>query len=1093
MINKKVLHEVIGDVCRRSGDREAIREPGGSIGYRDLEGWYGRIGRCLRQEGLVRGEAVGVYLESGIDYVAVILGVNRAGGVFMPLEVQYPVRRLGHILEIVRPRQIVTRYELREELLSKLSGLADHSWLQHLLYVDRKNGQVRKEALPDEQVHEGELTIVEATAAEGEVEVSGEDSNYLLYTSGSTGSPKVIEGMHKSLSHFIHWEVEEFGLDSGVRVGQLVPLSFDVSLRDIFVPLLSGGVLVIPDSSVRKGGFRLLDWLQSESVTLLHTVPSIFRLLLREMRERGERLPKLRQVILAGEALYGRDVIDWRNQNGPDTELVNIYGPTETTLAKIFNRIGPEAGDPNSIIPLGVPISNTHILIIRDNRLCDVGVIGEIYIKTPFMTKGYYRDATMTAERFVQNPLHADYTDIVYRTGDYGRYLKDRSIGFAGRQDSQLKIRGNRVELPEVETVLLGMPGMEQVVVTAQRDAEGSDVLCCYYRGEQKVIEEFREFLRERLPDYMHPSYYLRLEELPLALNGKIDRRSLPAPQELLERQYKYVAPQTPVQESLCRICADILGLARVGIATSFFELGGHSLTATKVVSRIYSEMGMEVSLKDFFDHPRIAELSVLLESRSARGYEPIRRVKDAEDYPLSPAQKLLWILDGSSGGMIAYNMPLSCMFGPGLSAECLSRSLQRLSDRHESLRTVFRVVEGQPRQHILPKMPIVLEVEETDVPPEREEDFIHNCLGAEFRRRFDLERGPLLRARLVRLPSKRYLFLCTMHHIVSDGWSMGVMMRDLLAFYESEQTGRPVGLRPLEIQYRDYVTWQEEQLKGERVHRASKYWREKLGGERPLLELPLDYPRPKQRTYAGNSLYLSLGKERSHALRNYCQQKNCSLFMLFFALVNLVLYKKSGQNDMTLGSAVTGRNQLELEDQIGFFVNLFTIRSRIDRKETFSNYLARIRQLILEAYEYQMPFEQLVADLGLEHKAGRHQWIEVLVVLNNAGMLGSAAQMEKVREIWDLEELRVEEGTSKFDLTFFINDAEEILITLEYSTELFMESTIDRMREDIERLTTWLTGTSVGPTINELVWRLTGHTESRAVEEKVQLINEDF
>jgi mycobactin peptide synthetase MbtE len=1085
-MNKKVLHEVIEAVSQRHPGREAIRGNRAGINYAGFQSWFTTISSALVQQGLQVGQPVGVYLESGIDYVSSIIGVNKAGGIFMPLELQYPVKRLQYILNVVRPSIIITRESLRASLLEKLEGM-DASWLKQVLYVDIENQAVKVEQLPN-----GELNVIEIDAATVAPVVSGDDSNYLLYTSGSTGEPKIIEGCHKSLSHFMHWEVGEFGLNENTRTGQLVPLSFDVSLRDIFAPLVAGGTLVVPDGETKLHGGRLVQWLQEEGITLLHTVPSVLRMMMREMKESGRKLPALQQIILAGEALYGRDVLQWRTVND-NTELVNIYGPTETTLAKVFNRIGPDAGEPNAIIPLGVPISNTHILIIKDKRLCEPGTIGEIHIKTPFMTKGYFHDEAMTREKFIQNPLHNEYTDIVYRTGDFGRYLEDRRIGFAGRQDNQLKIRGNRVEISEVETSILGMPGMEQVIVMPHKQSEGDEVLCCYYRGEVQEVSNIRRYLQERLPDYMHPSYYLHMDEFPLALNGKIDRRALPAPQELLEAQFPYHAPETELQSTLAAIWAEVLGLQRVGIHNSFFELGGHSLTATKVVSRVYKTVGIDLNLKDFFDHPRIDTLAAFLESKKTTDYHPIVRIPDAPDYPVSPAQKLVWILDQSTGGMVAYNMPVSCIFGPTLDPVALEWSLQQLVSRHESLRTSFTVVQSEPRQQVHASLSIRLERVDASTSREAENDLIEEYLQAEFNKEFDLRQAPLLRASLVSLRSGKYLFLCTMHHIIGDGWSMGVLMKDLLAFYSAYTRGVKAPLQPLAVHYRDYVAWLQEELQSKKAQADRAYWHKKLSGRLPVLNLPLDHPRPARRTYSGEKLRFLVGEDLSAQARQFCQEQGSSLFMLFLSVVKVLLYGYTGQKDVIVGSPISGRNNELLEEQIGFYLNNLALRDTIHGQDSFLEFFAQVKETILEAYAHQSyPFYWLVEELNKDAAENRNAFYDVLLVMNNAELNGRRDHMDQLKELTGVQEVVVKEDISKLDLTFFLSDEDNIVVSLEYATDLFQPETISKIKDDFIQLTGAILK-NPGQVVDDLLWMFSSDDEKQLLEKNLNAISEEF
>jgi len=893
-MNKKVLHTMIDAQAVENGSGVAIRTGSRSMSYKELMEYSNGIGHVLLGLGLRPGEVVGVYLGTGIGYMSGILGINKAGGVFMPLELSYPEKRLQHLLERVRPAIILTDEKNRSALLTLLEGIEGYGALPELVLLEEAGLAITGHCCDASPVG---------------VEVDGEWGNYLLYTSGSTGNPKIIEGCHKGLSHFIHWEVKEFGLDRESRVSQLVPLSFDVSLRDIFTPLLAGGTLCIPPEGIRTSGRKLLEWIGDSGVTLIHTVPSVFRLLTRELESDGglvEELKRLRYILLSGEALYGKDVLAWRRVAGESVGLVNLYGPTETTLAKIFNRI-EEVEDAAGIIPLGVPLPNTSIIICNDGVQSKIGAIGEIHIKTPFRSKGYYGDAELTASSFIQNPLHGDYEDIVYRTGDLGKYLPDRRIAFVGRQDSQVKIRGNRVELSETERVMNGYPGISQVVVVALRRQDESDVLASYYVSDREVDhEELRGHLRAWLPEYMHPSYYVRMEELPLNLNGKVNKKALPRPEELLYEKTGYVAPCGEMEERLSAIWSSVLGLEKTGVENSFFDLGGHSLTATKAISRICRELGVELSLKEFFEHATVRRLARLLAERRRTAYQRIEPIGWQEDYELSHAQRLIWVLDQGSSGMIAYNMPASCLLNGRLDKEAFNRAFGTLIDRHETLRTTFHVVGGEPRQRVHEQIAFRVTEEEAGETGEWEEAgemsepekaaLIGRYVEEEFSRPFDLERGPLLRARLVRLSAEQHLFLFTMHHIISDGWSMGVVAREILELYSAYSEGRPDPLPPLRVQYKDYAAWHNQLLGsgGEKpggwLETARAYWHGKLSGELPVLELPADHVRSGARTYAGDKLRFTLDRETSDSIRQLCSEEESSLFMFFLSVINILL-----------------------------------------------------------------------------------------------------------------------------------------------------------------------------------------------------------
>jgi len=948
-----------------------------------------------------------------------------------------------------------------------------------------------------EDLHSGRVVCASYPEGEVGVSVSGEDGNYLLYTSGSTGVPKIISGSHKGLSHFIHWEVKEFGLGTCSRVSQLVPLSFDVSLRDIYTPLLSGGTLCIPAAGMRGHPVKLLEWISRSGVTLIHTVPSLFRLLTREL-EQDSRLPAslegLKHILLSGEALYGKDVVSWRRAAGPGTELVNLYGPTETTLAKIYNRIGDDAGDPGGIVPLGIPLPNTSIIICTGDTQSKIGAIGEIYIKTPFRSRGYYGDAALTLSSFIQNPLHNDYEDIVYRTGDLGKYQADRSIAFVGRQDSQVKIRGNRVELSETERVMHGYPGIDQVVVLALRRPDESDVLAAYYVCSSGVDHDaLRAYLKGYLPDYMHPSYYLQLEEFPLNLNGKVNKKALPRPEELLYEKTAYEAPAGRVEEGLAAIWSSVLRLGKVGANNSFFDLGGHSLTATRAVSRIYKELGVEISLKDFFEHPTIRQLSAFLSGRVQADYRGISLLGEQEDYELSHAQKLLWVLDQSSSGMVAYNMPASCLLHGRLDKAAFSRAFDTLISRHEILRTTFRVVSGEPRQQVHDQVAFKLHQEDArgllsaggprDV-------LIGRYAESAFREPFNLQTGPLLRARLVQLGEEEHLLLFTMHHIISDGWSMGILVKEIRELYSAYSRGLAANLGALKVQYKDYAAWHNRQLTGAGLQASRAYWHGKLSGELPVMNLPADHARTAVRSYAGGKLRFSLSRSESDRIRELCSQQEVSLFMFFLTAVNILLYKQTGQKDTVVGTTIVSRNNPDLEGLIGMFLNSMVLRNEISQKDDFVTALKKVKVTVLEAYENQAyPVELLLNELNIQKTGNRNPLYDVLVVFNNAGLMESAG--EEQEDGLSIEEIDLNEGISKFDLTFFINDDPQLGINLEYSTELFDVRTIHQMGAELLKLVRFVVNDQ-GQTINKLLWTISGK-QLEVANNINNLISEEF
>lgn len=606
-MDKKIIQSVFEQTVEQFPAHIAIEEGEERISYEELNRKANKLAHLLRQRGVEREVVTGIFLPAGIEYVLAMLGVLKAGGIFMPLAVETPQKRFDYLLRKTSPALIISNRAFNSQLQDRAAaaGFADN--LPYLLLSEADDPALPESNLP--------------------LSSEPDDGNYLLFTSGSTGTPKGILGCHKGLSHFIHWEIGEFALDSAVRVSQFAPTTFDVSLRDMFVPFIAGGTLCIPLQRDVTDSRRLLRWLQEKRISLMHCVPSLFRLLAKEIEHLrpgadDNVLPDLRYILLAGEPLYGSDVIKWRELMGERIELVNIYGPSETTLAKLFYRIRQTPQERGRMIPVGYPIPNTAVLILKDQRLCHVGEIGEIHIKTPFRSKGYYNDPDLTRKQFIQNPLQPDQEDIIYATGDSGRYLPDRCVELLGRLDNQVKIDGIRIELAEIEQAMLKHSAIEQTVVIPYTTADHSHHLTCYYIERQPVTEdELRKHLREWLPENMHPRFFVRMEQFPLNLHGKVDRRALPKPEELLYQHQRFEPPATALESQLAAIWSNVLELARVGVETTFQHLGGDSLKAMRVVSGVYQTCAVTIRFQDIFPDATVRALARKIEEAQQEHY----------------------------------------------------------------------------------------------------------------------------------------------------------------------------------------------------------------------------------------------------------------------------------------------------------------------------------------------------------------------------------------------------------------------------------------------------------------------------------------
>jgi amino acid adenylation domain-containing protein len=595
MIVKQVIHTLVEQSATAYPTRIAVRSAVGEITYSALNDAANRLSwRLQEHRGWTAGSIAALCLPAGIPYVAAMLGVMKAGGVFVPIDLTLPLRRLRVLGDMVRPSMALTNACDSTVWAEAMAGVP--SMIVDLSGVHHENPPVA---------------------------ISGDDPSYVVFTSGSSGQPKAILGTHKGLSHFIHWELKEFGLAESVRVSQLSPSTFDVSLRDMLVPLATGGTLSIPSPETLSRIDSLLEFLDMEEITLMHCVPSLFRALLHELERRPSpkaMLLQLRHILLAGEPLYASDVRRWRAMFGDRTELVNLYGPSETTLAKAFHRIREVPREEGRMIPVGNPLPNTALLILRDGELCDPGEIGEIHIKTPFMSKGYYGDPQRTAKVFIQNPLTPNIADLIYRTGDLGRYRPDGSVELLGRQDSQVKVHGVRIELAEIEGCLLEHPFVDQAAVVAHATEDHETCLAAYYTSARTLSDaELRNHLQLTLPPSMHPAFFIQMDQLPLNLHGKVVRRALPRPADLLYRRRPYVQPSNEIEEALAAIWDEVLQIRRVSAVHAFVELGGDSLKAIRVLPRIAERFGVEVKLPELFPHGTIRQLSSLVAERCSR------------------------------------------------------------------------------------------------------------------------------------------------------------------------------------------------------------------------------------------------------------------------------------------------------------------------------------------------------------------------------------------------------------------------------------------------------------------------------------------
>ncbi|HEV2147851.1 MAG TPA: amino acid adenylation domain-containing protein [Longimicrobiaceae bacterium] len=1025
------VQERFGRVAAEHPDAPAIDFAGGEVTYAELDRRSGRLAAHLRAHAAGEAEVVAILTAGPVEMISSILGTLRAGGVFAPLDATLPDGRLRMMLEEVSPAWVVTETPFAARVASLLE---DAPFRSRVLLLD------------------GEEHASGPDAPAEELPSDPDAACYVYFTSGSTGRPKAIAGRARGLAHFIRWETEALGVGTGWRVSHLLPPTFDGSLRDIFLPLCTGGTICVPEGrETILDAPRLAEWLDAARVDVVHCVPSLFRSLVNEPLT-PIHFPALKYVLMAGEPLLPADVGRWTGVFGDRVTLVNLYGTSETTMAKFAYFVRPEDRD-RPFVPIGKPIEGARAILLDDRgKVCAPGVVGEIYIRTPYRSHGYYNRPDLTREVFVQNPFSDDPGDLVHRTGDLGRLMEDGNFEYLGRRDGQVKIRGIRVELGEIENLLRARAGVRDVAVVDRKDAEGSTYLCAYVVLEaEEAPGALRAHLLHYLPESMVPSRFVSMEELPRTISGKIDRRSLPEPSPEGETERDYVAPRNPVEEVVAGIWAEVLGVARVGVQAEFFDIGGHSLLATRVLSRVRAVLEAEVPLGHFFDNPTVAATAdYIAQARdAAEKVPPLLPADRTGEVPLSFAQQRLWYVDQADPGNPAYNMPYAVRFRGALDAGALERALNGVVRRHEALRTRFPSSGGRPTQEVVPEVRIDLPV--ADLAPvadgEREAE-LRARIAREAALPFDLAAGPLVRAQLLRVDEGDRVLLLTMHHIVSDGWSMGILVEEVAELYRAEVEGGPARLPELPVQYADFALWQRGWLQGEALERRMDYWREALA-DPPVLSLPIRHGRGADGSREGEVRSRTLPAALLRRVKALGREEGATLYMILLAGYKVLLHRYTQQSDLVVGLPIANRNRAEVERLIGFFVNTLALRTDLSGDPPFREVLQRVRRSVLGAYAHQdVPFEAIVATLPAERRTSAQPLFQTLFVLQNT------PEAELQLPGLTLSPLPVEDTTAKFDLTLGAAETPEgLTVSAQYRTAVFDAEAVDALLEHLECL----------------------------------------
>jgi amino acid adenylation domain-containing protein len=1035
----RALHRIFEMQAIRFPDRTAVQYEGARLSYRELDEEANRLAHELIAQGVKPGMLVALCLDRSVEMIVALLGVLKAGGAYLPMDPEYPRERIGFMIEDSGVSHLITTTARLDCVPPQAAAL-----IQPLLLDAHRE------------------RIAARPAANPAVAVAPDQVAYCIYTSGSTGKPKGVLVEHRNVVRLLVNDKFQFQINEDDVWTMFHSYCFDFSVWEMYGALLYGGKLVIVPSDVTRDPALFLDLLLAERVTFLNQTPSAFYNLAREALARAGADLALRYVVFGGEALTPIQLREW-HRTWPAVRLINMYGITETTVHVTFKEITAHEIEANrSNIGVPIPTTTTYILDSR-LRLLPVGVPGEICVGGDGVSRGYLNRDELTRQRFVPNPFRLH--DRLYRSGDVARLLPTGEMEYLGRSDNQVQVRGFRVELGEIQSHLLRHPAVsEAVVIARQTQTDDTQIVAYLVATAETSVTALRNHLLETLPHYMAPSAFVMLDALPLTRNGKVDLKALPAPEGARpELEGNYVAPRTSAEETLAGIWAEVLGLDRVGIHDSFFDLGGHSLLATQVISRVRDAFAVELQLRYIFEAPTIAGLTERIEEMQAAGdaqarlpesNAPIEVAERNGHIPLSFAQQRLWFIDQVEPGNASYNMPGGVRLKGALDVAALEASLNEIVRRHESLRTRFDAVDGQPVQLIAPELRLALPVTDLRAQPDAEAQ-VRRLAAEEAATPFDLSRGPLFRVRLLQLPpaspgeADEHVLLFSMHHIISDEWSFGVLVRELAALYEAFQQGRPSPLAELPIQYPDFAHWQRRRLQGETLDVLLDYWRGQLGDGIPTLELPFDHPRPAAPTYRGALHPFTLPAEASAALKALSRQEGVTMFMTLLAALQTLLHRSTGQEDIVVGTDVANRNRVETEGLIGFFINHLVLRTKLGGNPGFRQLLRRVRDVTLGAYAHQdLPFDKLVSALRLERTTTSAPLFQVLFVFGNPSM--------PVFELpgLSLRPLRADLVLAKYDLTLFMNEREsEISGAWRYGVERFEAATIGRMSGHFETL----------------------------------------
>ncbi|WP_416654228.1 amino acid adenylation domain-containing protein [Bacillus amyloliquefaciens] len=978
-------------------DHEAVIFGNERYTYRQLNERANQLARTLQTKGIQADQFVAIISPHCIELIVGILAVLKSGGAYVPIDPEYPEERIHYMLSDSKAEIVLTHQSLQVQL--PYDGdvvLLDE---ENSYHADRSNLELFSDA---------------------------HDLAYMIYTSGSTGNPKGVLIEHQGLANYIWWAKEVYVRGEKTNFPLYSSISFDLTVTSIFTPLVTGNTIIVYDGEDKSAVLSAI--MQDSRIDMIKLTPAHLHVI-KEMNIANDTT--IRKMIVGGENLSTRLAKSVSEQFKGRLDIFNEYGPTETVVGCMIYRYDAKR-DKREFVPIGTAAANTDIYVADANRnLVPIGVIGEMYISGPGVARGYWNRPDLTAEKFVENPFIPGAK--MYKSGDLAKRLRDGNLVYVGRIDEQVKIRGHRIELGEIEAAMHNVEAVQKAAVTAREAEDGLKQLCAYYVSDKPIAAaQLREQLSSELPDYMVPSYFVRLEYMPLTSNGKINRKALPAPEASLQQTAEYVPPGNEVESKLTDLWKEVLGISRAGIKHNFFDLGGNSIRAAALAARIHKELDVNLTLKDIFKFPTIEQLADKALHMDKNRYVPIPAAKEMPYYPVSSAQRRMYLLSHAEGGELTYNMTGAMSVEGKIDSDRLNAAFQKLIERHEALRTSFELYEGEPAQRI--HQNVEFTIERIQASEEEAKDRVIDFIQA-----FDLAKPPLMRAGLIEVEPARHVLVVDMHHIISDGVSVNILMKDLSLLYAGNEP------EPLSVQYKDYAVWQQSDIQKRNIQSQEAYWLEQFRDDIPVLEMPADYERPDIRDYEGESFEFVIPEHLKQRLSQLEENTEATLYMILLAAYTILLSKYSGQEDIVVGTPSAGRTHLDVESVVGMFVNTLVIRNHPAGRKTFDAYLNEVKENMLNAYKNQdYPLEELIQHLHLSKDSSRNPLFDTMFVLQNLD------HAELTFDSLQLKPYQFHHPVAKFDLTLSIQaDQDNYHGLFEYSKKLFKKSRIEALSND--------------------------------------------